>query len=36
VRWAYLTGIRDYMFNKKDYVNSQVGNPEGEDKPNKK
>lgn len=36
LQWAYLTGIRDYMFNKKDYVNSQVGNPEGEDKPNKK
>ena len=36
LQWAYLTGIRDYMFNKKDYVNTQVGNPEGEDKPNKK
>ena len=29
-------GIRDYVLNKKDYVMTQVGNPEGEDKPNKK
>lgn len=36
LQWAYLTGIRDYMAAKKDYVASQVGNPEGEDKPNKK
>ncbi|GMK55719.1 hypothetical protein CspeluHIS016_0207750 [Cutaneotrichosporon spelunceum] len=35
-QWAYLTGIRDYMLNKKDYVMAQVGNPDGEDKPNKK
>lgn len=35
-QYAYLTGIRDYMLNKKDYVSSQVGNPDGEDKPNKK
>jgi len=36
LQYAYLTGIRDYMLNKKDYVLSQVGNPDGEDKPNKK
>jgi fructose-bisphosphate aldolase class II len=36
LQWAYLTGIRDYVLNKKDYLMSQVGNPEGEDKPNKK
>ncbi|TGZ84227.1 putative fructose-bisphosphate aldolase 1 [Ascodesmis nigricans] len=36
LQYAYLTGIRDYMLNKKDYVMSQVGNPDGEDKPNKK
>lgn len=35
-QYAYLTGIRDYMLSKKDYVSSQVGNPDGEDKPNKK
>ena len=36
LQYAYLTGIRDYVLNKKDYIMSQVGNPEGEDKPNKK
>ncbi len=36
LQWAYTEGIRDYMWNKKDYVSTQVGNPEGEDKPNKK
>ncbi|KAF2486399.1 fructose-BISphosphate ALDOLASE, class II [Neohortaea acidophila] len=36
LQWAYTEGIRDYMYKKKDYVSSQVGNPEGDDKPNKK
>ncbi|RPB21048.1 hypothetical protein L211DRAFT_841037 [Terfezia boudieri ATCC MYA-4762] len=36
LQYAYLCGIRDYMLKNKDYVMSQVGNPEGEDKPNKK
>jgi fructose-bisphosphate aldolase class II len=36
LQYAYLTGIRDYIFHKKDYIMSQVGNPDGEDKPNKK
>jgi len=36
LQWTYLTGIRDYILNKKDYLMKQVGNPEGEDKPNKK
>jgi len=36
LQWAYLTGVRDYVLKKKDYVMTQVGNPEGEDKPNKK
>lgn len=35
-QYAYLTGIRDYVLKKKDYILSSVGNPEGEDKPNKK
>lgn len=35
-QYAYLTGVRDYVLNKKDYILKQVGNPEGEDKPNKK
>lgn len=36
MQFAYLEGIRDYILNKKDYLMSQVGNPEGADKPNKK
>lgn len=35
LQYAYTEGIRDYMINKKDYVSSQVGNPDGADKPNK-
>ena len=30
-----VTGIRDYVLNKKDYLMKQVGNPDGDDKPNK-
>jgi fructose-bisphosphate aldolase, class II len=36
MQFAYTEGIRDYMVNKKDYVSTQVGNPDGADKPNKK
>ena len=36
LQYAYLTGVRDYVLTKKDYIASQVGNPDGEDKPNKK
>jgi len=35
-QFAYLIGIRDFMLKKKDYLHTQVGNPEGADKPNKK
>ncbi|KAL4866154.1 hypothetical protein BDV12DRAFT_199475 [Aspergillus spectabilis] len=36
MQYAYLTGVRDYVLGKKDYLLSTVGNPDGEDKPNKK
>ncbi|KAK2681408.1 Fructose-bisphosphate aldolase, class-II [Fusarium oxysporum f. sp. vasinfectum] len=36
MQFAYCSGIRDYMINKREYVNTTVGNPDGEDKPNKK
>lgn len=36
LQYAYLTGIRDYVLKNKDYVMTQVGNPDGQDKPNKK
>jgi len=35
-QYTYLTGIRDFVEKKKGYLQSQVGNPEGADKPNKK
>ncbi|KAG6808225.1 hypothetical protein H0H87_000397 [Tephrocybe sp. NHM501043] len=35
-QFAYLAGIRDFVENKKAYLQAQVGNPEGADKPNKK
>ncbi|EEQ32747.1 Fructose-bisphosphate aldolase 1 [Microsporum canis] len=36
LQYAYLSGVRDYVLTKKDYLMSAVGNPDGEDKPNKK
>jgi len=36
MQWAYLTGIRDYVTKNIDYLKTQVGNPEGPNKPNKK
>ena len=36
LQYAYLEGIRDYMGAKKDYLATQIGNPDGEDVPNKK
>ncbi len=36
LQYAFLEGIRDYMEEKKDYLATQIGNPEGEDVPNKK
>jgi len=35
-QWAYLVGIRDFVQKNRDYLQSQVGNPNGPDKPNKK
>ena len=36
LQFAYTEGIRDYMTSKIDYLKTQIGNPEGEEKPNKK
>ncbi|WP_242085622.1 class II fructose-bisphosphate aldolase [Aestuariivivens sediminis] len=36
LQYAFMSGIRDYMSSKSDYLQSQIGNPEGEDSPNKK
>ena len=35
-QFAFMSGVRDYMEQKKAYLQTQVGNPEGEDAPNKK
>ncbi len=36
LQYAFTEGIRDYMNDKFEYVNSQIGNPDGDDQPNKK
>lgn len=36
MQWAFWTGVRDYYEAKRDYMQTQIGNPEGDDKPNKK
>jgi len=36
LQFAYLSGVRDNILEKKDYLMAAVGNPEGEGKPNKK
>ena len=35
-QYAFTSGVRDYMNEKKDYISSQIGNPDGNDIPNKK
>ena len=35
-QWATWDGIRKFEAEKHDYLQGQIGNPEGEDKPNKK
>ena len=36
LQFAFTEGVRDYMLNRKDYLLTQIGNPEGSDLPNKK
>ncbi len=36
LQYAYMTGVRDYFKKYTDYLNDQIGNPEGDDAPNKK
>lgn len=36
LQFAYTEGIRDYMVDNIDYLRAQIGNPDGEEKPNKK
>jgi len=34
-QWAFWEGVKEYVAKNKDYLQGQIGNPEGEDKPNK-
>ena len=36
LQFAFTEGARDYILAKKDYLMTQIGNPEGDDVPNKK
>ncbi|WP_121667745.1 class II fructose-bisphosphate aldolase [Mesonia aquimarina] len=36
LQYAFLEGVRDYMKEYEGYLKTQIGNPEGEDLPNKK
>lgn len=35
-QWAYWEGLKDFEKEKHDYLQAQIGNPTGPDKPNKK
>jgi len=35
-QWAYWSGLRDFYKKNEGYLQTQVGNPDGDDKPNKK
>tara|TARA_R110000868_G_scaffold74013_4_gene214183 strand:- start:1166 stop:2233 length:1068 start_codon:yes stop_codon:yes gene_type:complete len=36
LQYAFMSGIRDYMGDKAEYLKAQIGNPDGNDSPNKK
>lgn len=36
LQWAFWSGVRAFYKEKQDYLQTQIGNPEGDDKPNKK
>ena len=36
LQYAFLAGVRDYVQDNKDFLQSQIGNPKGADEPNKK
>ena len=35
MQWAFLSGVREFYKKNEGYLQTQIGNPEGEDKPNK-
>ncbi|MFK7756699.1 MAG: class II fructose-bisphosphate aldolase [Flavobacteriales bacterium] len=36
MQWAFLSGVREYVTDNGSYLMTQIGNPDGADKPNKK
>ena len=36
MQYAFMSGVRDYIQEKSEYLQKQIGNPEGDDVPNKK
>lgn len=36
LQFAFTEGTRDYILNNSEYLKAQIGNPQGEDEPNKK
>ncbi len=36
LQWAFWDGVKGYYSSKKDFLQGQIGNPEGDDVPNKK
>ena len=36
LQYGFMTGIRDYMAKNSAYLQGQIGNPDGDDVPNKK
>lgn len=36
LQWAFWEGVRDYHNEHREYMKTQIGNPDGDDKPNKK
>lgn len=35
-QWSYWDGVREFVAENGEYLQGQIGNPEGDDKPNKK
>ena len=36
MQWAFWDGVKNNYESKRDYMQTQIGNPDGDDKPNKK
>ena len=36
MQWAFWEGVKNYYEEKRDYLQAQIGNPDGDDRPNKK